>query len=352
MIYTEHRDDICLYLQIPALRAGIVSFADIAIVVGTVPRPCERIQREENDMLSRIDICNEFGKGINIVPLNTDEIKENSINVSIGEYAWTQGDATVCWCGGDEFHLKDRAKNPKKTHTFRKGLQSIFKINIKEKDTHYLVLLPHQTTVVMTKEVIGLGRNVGGAVHSKVGVVAKGVGDTGTMLGPEYCGHLMISLHNITDDVIALKVGSTFASLTFNYLHTPVSRTSNTVSSHTDKLGKLGIKLSDAEESYFREDWKSNLIGVQRKMLNSNEYRDYKANARKNIIENIKHRINFRNLVACAAIVVVFFALLFIARYVDKGLEYPIWEDRFWNVGCSGLVVTFLIGVFGILKKK
>ena len=303
-------------------------------------------------MLSKIDIYNEFGKGINIVPLNIDEIKENSINVSIGEYAWAQGDATVCWCGGEEFHIKEKAKSPKKTHTFRKGTQSIFKINIKEKDTHYLVLLPHQTTVVMTKEVIGLGCNVGGAVHSKVGVVAKGVGDTGTMLGPEYCGHLMISLHNITDDVIALKVGSTFASLTFNYLHTPVSRTSNTVSSHTDKLGKLGIKLTDTEEAYFHEDWKSNLIGVQKKLLNSNEYKAFKANALKNIIEKIKHRISLRYLIACAATVVIFFLLLLIARHIDKCLDQPIWEDRFWNVGCSGLVVTFLIGIFGIFKKN
>ena len=40
-------------------------------------------------MLSRIDIENELGKGINIVPFNRENIKENSINLSASEYAWS-----------------------------------------------------------------------------------------------------------------------------------------------------------------------------------------------------------------------------------------------------------------------
>ena len=76
-----------------------------------------------------------------------------------------------------------------------------------------------------------------------MGVVAKGVGHIGTMLGPGFCGHLMISVHNITDDVIALKVGSTFVSLCFHYLDSGVIRTSSTISGHVDKFASLGIDI-------------------------------------------------------------------------------------------------------------
>ena len=41
-------------------------------------------------MLSRNDIEREIGKGINIVPLITSNIKENSINLTIGQNGWAK----------------------------------------------------------------------------------------------------------------------------------------------------------------------------------------------------------------------------------------------------------------------
>ena len=46
-------------------------------------------------MLSRRDIENELGKGINIVPFHAKNLKENSINLTIGQNALTLGSNTI-----------------------------------------------------------------------------------------------------------------------------------------------------------------------------------------------------------------------------------------------------------------
>ena len=167
-------------------------------------------------MLSKRDIEKELGKGINIVPVIRDNFKENSINLTVSENAWTQSSATVYWYGGESFGLKDIPAK-KKTLSFRRGSKCEFYVNRNHgKADKYIILLPHTTTLIETSEVIGVANYIGGALHSKVGLVAKGIGHIGTMLGPGFCGHLLVSLHNITEEIIALKVGTTFVSLSFN----------------------------------------------------------------------------------------------------------------------------------------
>lgn len=302
-------------------------------------------------MLSRRDIEKELGKGISIYPFNKSNIKENSINVTISDYAWTQGGYSVCWYGDENFRLKkdDDKSSARKTVYFKKGKSAIFDTQDNKK---YLILLPHQTTVIETLEVIALGEHIGGAVHSKVGIVAKGIGDTGTMLGPGYCGHLMVSLHNITDDVIALRVGTTFVSLTFDYLNTRVIRTSSTVSSHYDKLLELGIKLNNEDKTYFTEDWKTNLQGIREQMVASDEYKEHVKFIKKNSWKEFKKYINKRNIIAFGLILTIFILLFCIARYADKQLPNPVWEDRFWNVGCSGMIGSVLIGVYNFIREN
>lgn len=58
-------------------------------------------------MLSKRDIEKELGKGINIFPVIRDNFKENSINLTVSENAWTQSSATVYWYGGKSFGLED-----------------------------------------------------------------------------------------------------------------------------------------------------------------------------------------------------------------------------------------------------
>lgn len=302
-------------------------------------------------MLSRRDIEKELGKGINIYPLVRENIKENSINLSTSVYAWTLGTATVHWLGEDRFTVYD-VHNYKKKHSFRAGNKCIFYTVDKGKRTEYILLLPHSTTLVETKEVIAVESYIGGALHSKVGIVAKGVGHIGTMLGPGYSGHLMISLHNITDDVIAIKVGTTCVSLAFDYLSTQVVRTSATVSGHVDKFAELGLNATEEDRVFLTADWKANVDEVREKMLKSDEYKEYRAHINKNIWQEVKKYINKRNIFAVLSVVLIFVALLCLATWADSKLASPVWVERFWNVGCSGFIGSLMFSLYGFLKDK
>lgn len=305
-------------------------------------------------MLSRRDIQKELmGKGLGIFPLIPSNIKENSINVTISKNAWCQGDMNVYWYGGNNFSIVEKA-GKKAVKTYKKGQKSIFTVhkygNTPEKT--YLLLLPHHATIVETEEVIGIGSKIGGAVHSKVGIVAQGVGDTGTMLGPGYCGHLLITLHNITDDIIALQVGETFVSLTFSYLNTEVVRTSTTFPSHTDRLFEHGCKLDDDEKAYFEEDWKYSLAAIQEKMQQSDAYKTYKKQIDNNWRKEIFQYVTKRNIIAIAVVIAAFLALYYGAYRLDLKSGQSVWVPRFWDVGLSGTVVTVLMGLWRFLTNK
>lgn len=301
-------------------------------------------------MLSRRDIEKELGKGINLYPLKRENIKENSINLTASDYAWTLGSATVHWLGDNKFTVRNTA-SPKRSLTLKSGKKCIFYAN-REKTIKYILLLPHSATLIETEEVIGVANYIGGALHSKVGLVAKGIGHIGTMLGPGYCGHLMISLHNITDDVIAIKVGTTCVSLAFDYLSTQVIRTSTTVSGHVDKFAELGLNVKEEDVSSITTDWKTNLEEIREKMIASQEYKDYRAHINKNIWQEIKKYINKRNVIAVMCVVAVFVLLLLAAKWADTKIENPVWVDRFWNVGCSGLIGSLMFHLLGFLKEK
>lgn len=286
-------------------------------------------------MLSRRDIEKELGKGLCLYPLKPSNIKENSINLTISQYAWCQRDATVYWYGENQFSLNANKGMVRERVTYGKGQRSIFKDPVNDK--WYLILLPHQTTIIETEEVIGIGENIGGAVHSKVGIVVQGIGDTGTMLGPGYCGHLMVSLHNITDDIVSLEIGETFVSLTFDYLNTRVTRTSATVSSHYDRLLEHGCILDSQGKEYFMQDWKSNFSLLCNKMFESKEYVKYKNRIKKNQFKELRKYVNKRNITALLIVIFVFAGLYSGAIFLDAKTGSSIWVDRFWNVGCSGI---------------
>ena len=295
-------------------------------------------------MLSRRDIEKELGKGINIVPIIRDNFKENSINLTASQNAWTMGSGTVYWFGGTKFSVHEPT-GKKRAKTFSQGSNCVFWDKQGDQHNSYIVLLPHSTTLIETSEVLGVANNIGGALHSKVGLVSKGIGHIGTMLGPGYCGHLLIALHNITDEAIAIKVGSTFVSLSFDYLTTQVMRTSSTVSGHLDKFPELGININEETRSYLTADWKSNIEGIREKMCESEAYKEYKKHIRENSWKELKKYISKRNVVAVFVITVVIIGIYFGAVMLDKKLESPIWVDRFWNVGFSGIIGSLIIAL-------
>lgn len=273
-------------------------------------------------MLSKIDIERQIGKGINIVPFKRDNIKENSINFTISNMAWTL--------------------NPKDTGQGYNNANPACSSGI-------LTLEPHSTTVVYTEEVIALNNKLGGTFHVKVGIVSKGVVFSSTMIGPSYCGHLMVSIQNPTDKKIKLSVGETFISLVLNKLDTKIRKehTNSNNGGHTSKLGELGIENASRETKILDEDWKKNIETIQSKLKLEADYISLRAEISK------KSRTYF------LAIIVFFLIIsLIILGIVTVLLKTTVLgEDTKTTIstiiiGGIGEIVTIIISIFsGIIKK-
>ena len=218
-------------------------------------------------MLSKIDIEKYIGKGIYIVPFTRDNIKENSINLKLSDKAWTL--------------------NPSKNGTRQYNHASL------ACNKNIITLVPHTTTVVYTEEGIALNSKFGGTFHAKVGVVAKGIVFSSTMIGPLYCGHLMVLLQNPTDNPISLNVGDAFISLALYKLRTKLRH--ETVNSnsggHVEKLADLGIRPGNGIMKWLDEDWKKDIVKIKEKFAQESEYQE------------IKRKQNQKKLIIAIAIV-------------------------------------------------
>lgn len=298
-------------------------------------------------MLSKNDIQKELGKGINVYPLHIDNIKENSINFTISQNAWTLGEGAVLKVANGKYIF---AKVPdKNAQLLKKGDSAI----ISEKNRKYLILLPNSTTIVETSEVLGVENYIGGTLHSKVGIVAQGVGDIGTMLGPCFSGHLMLSLHNITNEVIVLRVGETFVSLIFYYLDTPSKCSKNTnMSGHVDKLSELGIKITQPTREYLTDDWKQTVDGIRKKMLDSDTYKLYEKERKKERKKIIFEYLNVRNFLTLVFILGVIVLLGVGANKMDIINETSVWSDRFWTTIIAGVFVPIFMKLGNFFNKK
>ncbi len=292
-------------------------------------------------MLSKTDIQKEIGKGICIYPLILSNIKENSLNLGVGKYAWSLNGGTVYF---------DKTKNQKKCFsliqsnnskkvTIDKGGSVILSDQDQQK---YVVLLPHSTTLIETAETIAIGNNIGGTYHSKVGLVSKGLGHIGTMVGPNFCGDSLVAVHNVSDELIVLKCGETFVSVVFYYLKTKYSNGNATVSGHTDKFSSLGINLTESDEQILNADWKKQKEEIRKRMINSKEYTELQKDLKERSFRNIKSILNVKNIVIVSLIAIFIIGFGFGAYRLDLNNNTTIWSDRFWNVFCSGLAVAII----------
>lgn len=225
-------------------------------------------------MLSKTDIQKELGKGICIYPLDLKNIKENSVNLCTGDYAWSLSSGTVYYNEAEpdknkKFSLKSGGPFSKSCKIFRCG-SAVVKT---EKNEKYIVLLPMSTTLIETREVLSVGNYIGGTYHSKVGLVSRGIGHIGTMVGPNFSGESLIAIHNVSKDLLVLNVGESFVSVIFYYLRTKISQGNPTVSGHTDKFSEFGIILSQNESEELNADWKKQFESVKAKMCESDTYR-------------------------------------------------------------------------------
>lgn len=201
-------------------------------------------------MLSQIDIVKALGSDIVIFPFNEDNLKENSYNLTTSRYAFASRDSKVAGC---------KIKKGKSSIALIDGIETI-------------VLLPRSTTLIVTEEVLGVA-SLGGTYHSKVGLASIGLGHIGTMLGPNFCGHSLIAVHNISDQIKHINIGDSFASVVFHKLDTPVNQNNPTVNAHLDKFTQFGIT---EDTSCINEDWKSRIDEVSDRMKQSDSYKIFK----------------------------------------------------------------------------
>lgn len=198
--------------------------------------------------------------------------------------------------------------------------------------------------MIETKEILATGPNIGGTYHSKVGMVSQGIGHIGTMLGPNFSGHSLIALHNISKELIAIKVGESFVSVVFHYLDTPLLENNPTVSGHVDKMSELGISLSKSEREDLNADWKSNFNTIRDKMIDTEEYRNLQNKLKQQKWISIRSAINKRNFFLLLLLFIITGLVVF-AYYLDGKTNTNDWSNRCWNIIGSGVLVTIISGI-------
>ena len=193
-------------------------------------------------MLSIVDIKKELGKNIYIYPLTISAIKSNSIDLHASRFAWSI--------------------------SAKKSLVREGKITIP----------PHDTALIYSEESIYVSNKIGGTYHSKVKLVSEGLGHIGTSLDAQYIGLSIIAIHNITDFVKEIRVGSEFVTISFYYLHT--DDYIDTVS-HDNPPGHPALLVGFEKEQDFLEwqeknRWCRNKSDLYEAMKNSVEYNECK----------------------------------------------------------------------------
>lgn len=294
-------------------------------------------------MFSQYDIQKELGKGINIVPFHPQNIKENSVNLSAGSYAWTMTSGQFRWNRKEAKILSVDDGESGKVISLEKGDSCVVEAGKKS----YIVLLPFSTTLIETEEVLAIDNYLGGTYHSKVGLVSKGTGHIGTMVGPNFSGHSLVAVHNISNAPLKIMVGDTFVSVIFYRLETPIEEKNPTIGGHLEKFAELGIKLDEEGRSYLSEDWKSDVNEVREKMRQDIQFKKFEQNMKDKKRKRILSYINKKTFFILGTFIFSMVLLYCMAMYADSKISNPIWVDRYWSVGFSGIFIAIL----GMLEK-
>lgn len=304
-------------------------------------------------MLSKFDIQKELGKRICLFPLNLDNIKENSINLCTGDFAWSMSTGQVFLA--EKVKDKNRRFSLIKDNehcvsvTVEKGKSAIINGQTGEK---YILILPLSTTLIETKEVLALGPNIGGTYHSKVGLVTKGLGHIGTMVGPNFSGDSLIAVHNSTKELVVLSVGESFVSVVFHYLDTPFTYSNPTTSGHTDKFSALGLDVSEAQLNELNQDWKKKFEEVQKRMCQTSDFLKLQNELKVQKWKSVKKFFCKMNLLIILIAMVLFGSIYALAYYLDQKSGQNVWVERYFNVGFSGIFVTILTLFINTLKDN
>lgn len=267
-------------------------------------------------MLSIEDIYREIGKNIFICPLNTDNFRDNSIDLTASEFAWTS----------DGTYIFD--------------------------DQKQVITVPkHKTACILTEEAIYVSAKIGGTYHSRVSLVIKGFGHIGTMLDPSYCGQSLIMLHNTTDSELVLRKGERLVSVVFYYLSTPINeKVRSTPPSHSNKVAML-----DSEGRYKswcdNNSWANNPVLLKARFTEkySELFEQKKAvyAQKKSFVGKIWSSALGRMIVKYTVIALI---IVFTLLYISRHLAPP--DNSNWAAIILPLVICLVGLISGDISNK
>ena len=267
-------------------------------------------------MFSKIDIQKSLGKDIIFFPFKEENIKENSLNLTVSKYAWT---LTIT----DLSQVKNNDQDFQQ-HLFEKA-QHINSTKIGEKD--YIILQPSSTTMVITNEFLAVGKSIGGTIHTRVSTAALGVGHISTMLGPSYMGKLCVPLHNPTNKKIYLEVGRQFLSIIFHRLNTSIKESNHTSKAHVDKYAEWGIQPTDQQRKEIYQENLKDMKTCAAEMKKSESFRTYKQEHswKKRFLRTVKDWASPRNVII---LVLFILAIILLIVFFGEELSIDTWEIK------------------------
>ena len=258
-------------------------------------------------MFSKIDIQISLGKDIIFFPFKEENIKENSLNLTVSKWAWTLTEV-------DQSELKKNRNDGEKKYGEKKSCL----INKDGNDS--IILFPFSTTMVITNEFLAIGKSIGGTIHTRVGTAALGVGHISTMLGPSYMGRLCVPLHNPTCKPIYLPVGDSFLSIIFYRLNSSIKESNHTSKAHIDKFSTWRIILNEQErEEICLENIKDMETCVE-EMNNCESFLQYKKkhSLKNRIWDIVKDWFSARNIIIFVLLFVAIILLIMLLQYPES----------------------------------
>lgn len=261
-------------------------------------------------MFSKNDIQKSLGKDIIFFPFKEENIKENSLNLTVSKWAWTLTEV-------DQTELKKIGNGGEKKYGEKKSCL----INKDGKDC--IILFPFSTTMVITNEFLAIGKSIGGTIHTRVGTAALGVGHISTMLGPSYMGRLCVPLHNPTCKPIYLPVGDSFLSIIFYRLNSSIKESNHTSKAHIDKFSTWGITLNEKERQEICLEDLKDMESCVAEIKKSQDFISYKQEHSRMYCfqRSVKERIMQNKIILCIAFIVLL-GLMFLLKKLFPGFTF------------------------------
>jgi hypothetical protein len=261
-------------------------------------------------MFSKIDIQKSLGKDIIFFPFKEENIKENSLNLTVSKWAWTLTEV-------DQTELKKIGNGGEKKYGEKKSCL------INKDGIDCIILFPFSTTMVITNEFLAIGKSIGGTIHTRVGTAALGVGHISTMLGPSYMGRLCVPLHNPTCKPIYLPVGDSFLSIIFYRLNSSIKESNHTSKAHIDKFSTWGITLNEKERQEICLEDLKDMESCVAEIKKSQDFISYKQEHSRMYCfqRSVKERIMQNKIILCIAFIVLL-GLMFLLKKLFPGFTF------------------------------